>query len=458
MQGSNGSKSHDRMEIDSHPTQYSQSNDPHPTPDRPNFDSFDFHARRPSIAGTKRKMSSDRAPGDIDPQLIGPGMPSSNPLDPEGPAPKRRGSAVDTQRIAQLSLYERRNSVDSRPGANGPQWWGNERRDSTSSAFSNTPLTGYSTPSSGFPGDSPHGRPPSGIATFAWPANAHPDQAQNSASGSSSQPPSQSEPNMSGPPQYDPLAMMPPASYAPDRRMSAPAVSAENTPSTGPTRNHRSRSRPPSRVRGRDQTATSSTGDSPNLPPVAAEDASLASASQLNKEPGSTPYSRSPELRISHKLAERKRRKEMKELFDELRDQLPADRGMKASKWEILSKAIDFIVTLKQSHQEMSREIDMLRHDLDGFRQGMPAGFPPGGPPPLYGHGPPVGMPYPPPPPGAAGTAHPHTTQPPPPPPQPGSRPGSSQNSYPPPPAPIPNPAQNGTAPHGGSVRTETPS
>lgn len=41
---------------------------------------------------------------------------------------------------------------------------------------------------------------------------------------------------------------------------------------------------------------------------------------------------------MSHKLAERKRRKEMKDLFDELRDQLPADRGMKASKWEILSK------------------------------------------------------------------------------------------------------------------------
>jgi len=28
----------------------------------------------------------------------------------------------------------------------------------------------------------------------------------------------------------------------------------------------------------------------------------------------------------------------MKDLFDELRDQLPQDRGMKASKWEILSK------------------------------------------------------------------------------------------------------------------------
>jgi hypothetical protein len=30
----------------------------------------------------------------------------------------------------------------------------------------------------------------------------------------------------------------------------------------------------------------------------------------------------------------------MKDLFDELRDHLPADRGMKASKWEILSKGI----------------------------------------------------------------------------------------------------------------------
>lgn len=30
----------------------------------------------------------------------------------------------------------------------------------------------------------------------------------------------------------------------------------------------------------------------------------------------------------------------MRDLFDELRDQLPADRGMKASKWEILSKGM----------------------------------------------------------------------------------------------------------------------
>jgi len=85
---------------------------------------------------------------------------------------------------------------------------------------------------------------------------------------------------------------------------------------------------------------------------------------------GSQPYSRSPELRVSHKLAERKRRREMKDLFDELKDQLPADRGMKASKWEILSKAVDFINHIKRQNVDMGREIEGLRREIDGMKAG----------------------------------------------------------------------------------------
>ncbi|KAG6919431.1 hypothetical protein DXG01_006314 [Tephrocybe rancida] len=288
---------------------------------------FDYSMRRHSIAvgqdkgqGTKRKMGEEL--------LAGPGIPSG-----EGPAPKRRGSAIDTARIAQLSLNDRRNSVDSRATTDSrANWWLGDRRDSTSSVLS------YSSAFTG--ADSPQSRVPSGISTFTWPEEM------------------QSEPN-------------------------------------------RSESRPP----------LPPNEDDPNNAPS-------PTGSARHKDSG-TPYSRSPELRVSHKLAERKRRKEMKELFDELRDQLPADRGMKASKWEILTKAIDFVVQLKQSHQEMAREVEMLRHELDATRQGLPFA-------PVYGQ-PPIPGQFPP---GTLQHPHPHPHPPPPPPPHvpSQSRPPSAQN------------------------------
>jgi len=66
--------------------------------------------------------------------------------------------------------------------------------------------------------------------------------------------------------------------------------------------------------------------------------AASLTAADPSKPKSNQPFSRSPELRVSHKIAERKRRKEMKELFDELREHLPPERGIKSSKWEILSK------------------------------------------------------------------------------------------------------------------------
>ncbi|KAK7695810.1 hypothetical protein QCA50_000448 [Cerrena zonata] len=433
--------------------------EPHSPPHekRLNTEHIDLNARRPSIAGIKRKLSSDRdipmaSNGDVDPHLIGPGVAN---IEPDGRLSKRRGSTFDS-RIGQLTLDERRGSVDARAG---PQpWWPTERRDSTTSMVSaNTPLTGYSTPSSGLPGDSPHGRPPASIATFAWPVNPHLDQPQGL-------PAMQNEGGLPPPPHYEP-GMIPPVTYSSDRRMSAPVISTEgmSAPSSGPAR-HRQRSRPASRARARDSSAAN---DATHSPSTSAEDGAGGNSNKASsqKDSGPTPYSRSPELRVSHKLAERKRRKEMKELFDELRDQLPADRGMKASKWEILSKAIDFIGNLKQNHQEMAREIEMLRHELDAARQGIPP-FGPGGPHPVvYPHGPPVVGPYPPPPGPQPGPPMPHAPPPVPQhpsqhpspqhpplhpsqhPPQhpshpPLSRPGSSQASYPPNAGP---PPQNGT-------------
>ncbi|KAI8641188.1 Myc-type, basic helix-loop-helix domain-containing protein [Parasitella parasitica] len=80
-------------------------------------------------------------------------------------------------------------------------------------------------------------------------------------------------------------------------------------------------------------------------------------------------YSRSPELRISHKLAERKRRKEMKDLFDDLKELLPMDKSLKSSKWEILSKAVEYIDRLREKEVRASHEKEELQRELSKLKE-----------------------------------------------------------------------------------------
>lgn len=98
-------------------------------------------------------------------------------------------------------------------------------------------------------------------------------------------------------------------------------------------------------------------------------------AEEGNGPTGSQPYSRTPELRVSHKLAERKRRTEMKELFDQLRDLMPQERGSKASKWEILTKAIaehqrlnDHNRLLQSHYNTAMADNEILRRELNALR------------------------------------------------------------------------------------------
>lgn len=62
------------------------------------------------------------------------------------------------------------------------------------------------------------------------------------------------------------------------------------------------------------------------------------------------------QLKYSHKLAERKRRREMKLVFDALRCELPGGAEQRLSKWEILSKTCDFIDRMEARRISLSHK------------------------------------------------------------------------------------------------------
>ncbi|GAA5832148.1 hypothetical protein JCM3766R1_003740 [Sporobolomyces carnicolor] len=350
----------------------------------------------PSNASTKRKSSGEDDESSFNDGSYYPSQQhnressSYRPQNMSGNPPpnsKRKTGSVPAEKMNNLDLEDAH-----RNGAFSPAW--DERRASDESYQSNGSQQGYSMfhPAQGGP------PPPSSRPQTSNPNQPPQDPAHH---GFEMRPPSVQHATFYDD-QVGPRGSIARGMYEPEhqnfgRRPSIPSVSqmiqgqapfypGQAPHSAPPTAHHPSPSPVPPRTtapphqpsvqissapphpRGSDAPNLYPVGPPPQwptsapLPPGHATRQGSASSLDPVKE---SPYSRSPELRISHKLAERKRRKEMAQLFDDLRESLPGDKGIKSSKWEILTKAVEFIGQMKAFNRDLQNDNQNLRHHLN---------------------------------------------------------------------------------------------
>ncbi|KAM0746496.1 hypothetical protein T439DRAFT_360193 [Meredithblackwellia eburnea MCA 4105] len=421
---------------------------PQPSPPRlPSIDST--NTQSPGGGGLKRKTSVEDTIAE-EAYSYGPGGYPSHLGSGTGGAPyaKRRGSGMTYDKMGNLSLGGPDSRRDSMISSGGMSAWDDERRGSGASYGSQGSQGGYpssySVQSPVDPYDSrgmgSYGQPPPPQSSLPHHLHRHHSLDQGLSSGYEHHQHHQMQhhhqghrPSVSMGGQHHQMDDM---AYGHNRRQSMPTPNNQGQVSQvyngvggygGPP--GRAMSQPSVMVHASEDGPTAS--GLPSAPsgwgrggpiqgappphPIPSRNNSTSSldpsAAYGKGDIGNSPYSRSPELRVSHKLAERKRRKEMAQLFEELRDALPVDRGLKSSKWEILSKAVDYIQSLKDHNNELQRDNAMLRDHFGlppGPQQAVAASHmsqsPPdggyGNPPPSSSHGvpPPQGTHQPPPP------------------------------------------------------------